>query len=151
MSNILQAESRAAILKRLSTLSPSSNRLWGTMTAQQMLCHVTDQLRMALGEVPAPRRGSFLHRTLIKKLILLGIPAPKGKIKTVPELDQKKSGTQPTTFDGDRDALQHSIEKFITMQESALTPHSMFGTLTKQEWGRLIYIHLQHHFQQFGI
>lgn len=32
-----------------------------------------------------------------------------------------------------------------------LQHHPMFGDLDKEAWGRLIYIHLNHHLKQFGV
>lgn len=151
MSNLLNPADCENILKRLSTLLPTSERRWGSMTAQQMLCHVTDQLRMALGELPAETFGTIFHRTILKKLVLMGMPIPKGKVKTIPELDQHLSGTPTTTFDNDRNTLCQTMEKFLIAPEPALVPHAVFGALNKHEWGRLAYIHMDYHFKQFGI
>jgi hypothetical protein len=29
--------------------------------------------------------------------------------------------------------------------------HPMFGELNQKQWGKLIYIHLNHHLNQFGV
>ncbi|MFN0203016.1 MAG: hypothetical protein ACKVTZ_15940, partial [Bacteroidia bacterium] len=50
MKTLHQTEDVQAVLARLDKLNADSPRQWGKMDAHQMLCHVTDQLRCALGE-----------------------------------------------------------------------------------------------------
>ena len=38
------------ILRRLEQLQPDSQRRWGRMTTQQMVCHLSDGLRMYMKE-----------------------------------------------------------------------------------------------------
>jgi hypothetical protein len=66
------------------------------MNAPQMLTHLSDQMRHALGAAPAaPRSGPLLP--VIKHLIMYWFPWPKGRIKGPPEAFL----TQPTTWESD--------------------------------------------------
>jgi hypothetical protein len=151
MKNLLNKQEHEHILARIDALQGDERAQWGTMTADQMVCHVTDQIRMALGDIPVADCSNFITRTLASRLVLLGLPAPKGKVKTAPEIDTKKQGTQPTTFEQDIAALKHKITELLQSDAGfAFQPNPFFGPLTRQQWGRLCYLHLDHHLRQFG-
>jgi hypothetical protein len=150
--NILNTESRALMLKRISELWPDSQALWGKMNAPQCICHLADQLRMALGTLPVEGKPSFLGRTLIRMIVLMGAPAPKGKASTAPELDQLTAGTKPTNFEDDRKALYHLLDVFLAKSDNFMFQrHPFFGDLNKHQWGKMIWSHLDHHLSQFGV
>ncbi len=152
MKNILNPEVTKEIYNRLEKISENSQRLWGKMTVNQMVCHLRDQIRLALGEINIPPQNVFL-KPLIKYLILLGPPTPKGKVKTFPEIDQSLgNGSKPTNLENDINLLKEKIDEFIDKDESfGFSEHAAFGKLNKKQWGRLIYLHLDHHLKQFGV
>jgi len=85
-------------------------------------------------------------------VIDLAMPSPKGKVKTVKELDQEKGGTQPTDFEADRKTLLTMMEQFIAQETSyQFARHPAFGSLSREKWGKLAYLHLDHHLRQFGV
>ena len=49
-ATLVHPTARAAILRRIEALTPESERGWGRMTAHQMVCHLSDACRAALGE-----------------------------------------------------------------------------------------------------
>lgn len=152
MSDIRNSTVRATILDRIARLTPEAQRQWGKMTVSQMVCHCTDQMRIALGEKAAADFGNFLHKTIIKYLVINVIRAPKGKIKTISELDQDREGTPPADFASDKQSLVAIIEKFVQRSETGtFTAHPVFGKMTNEEWGKLAYKHLDHHLEQFGV
>ncbi len=152
MHTILNAADYEQMLARVNALQPDDRARWGRMTVNEALCHVTDVFRMALGEIRLPDRSNKFMRAFLKPLVLLGIPAPKGKIKTDPELDQSQGkGTRPTTFDQDKRRFQEYFAAFFKTDAAfSLFPHPQFGQLTKAEWGRLLFLHTNHHLTQFG-
>ena len=44
---------RERFQRRIDRLTPDSERQWGKMSVDQMVCHLSDQLRLALGELSA--------------------------------------------------------------------------------------------------
>jgi hypothetical protein len=150
MKNLLNTDDRDRILARIDAIQGNERAQWGTMTVAQMVCHAADQIRMALGEIAVVDRSNFITRTLAARLVLVGLPAPKGKIKTAPEIDTAGRGTQPTTFKQDTNLLKQKIAEFLDTDERfAFQPHPLFGSLTLQQWGRLGYLHLDYHLRQF--
>ena len=56
-ATLFSRSTRAKIHARLDQLSPASIPHWGTMPAREMVCHVADHLRVALGDIEARPGG----------------------------------------------------------------------------------------------
>ena len=152
MKSIATIEGRDEILDRFSRLTHESRGLWGKMDVNQMVCHCADQVRICLGTKPARKKGNFLTRTVIKFVALnFPISMPKN-MRTIYELDPGKAGmTRPAGFQEDRHQLTGLIGHFFSLPGSQRFSHPVFGGLSKQELGKLTYLHLDHHLQQFGV
>ncbi len=152
MKTILNEKDKLNIIERINKLLPERKKLWGKMNVNEMLCHTSDQIRMATGKIQPKYLGNVLFKTIVKWLILAGIPTPKGKVQTVRELNQEKEGTRPVGFDQDLKLLINYIEEFDkSFPLNTKITHPAFGPMMKKEWGRLIYLHLDHHLKQFGV
>lgn len=143
---LLKDEDRAALIARLRQIQPDTPARWGKLNAPAMLCHLADQLRVALGEIPTKAVHTFLSRTLIKWLVVnTGLQPPPGKVETAPEM----LTTSPTTWEADLAACEQLAIR--VGRGEARTEHPMFGRLNPAEWGRLCWKHLDHHLRQFGV
>lgn len=154
MKNILNPNDKDELYLRLDKLVPKGERQWGKMTKEQTICHMADQLRLISGEVVTSFEGNFFTKTLLKAMILLGVPAPPEKISTFESLDfDKGGGTPPTTMEADIKTLKKLIEEFTSGDNRYYPPkdHSIFGPLTSKQWGRMVYIHMNHHLKQFNV
>jgi Protein of unknown function (DUF1569) len=148
---ILDTRTIESLLKRLQTLDPETRALWGKMNAHQMVCHLNDSFDLAMGSKTASADITLLGSTLIK-WIALRWPAqwPKG-VPTRPEMDQLRGGTRPAEFTQDKGALAAAIRRFTRQpKEFQFARHPTLGTLTDWEWMRWGYLHVDHHFRQFG-
>ena len=149
--NLSDPLAKDSIFSRLDKLTPAHERQWGKMNVIQMLRHVYEATNMATGKTPVNKTGNLLERTLLKNLILLGMPAPKGKVKTYPEIDVVLKGENPEDINAERDSLKQCIEDFLNFGEShEYFPHPTFGKMTISQWQRLVYIHADYHLEQFG-
>ena len=148
---LLHPAARAEILRRIEALTPESERRWGRMTAHQMVCHLSDACRAALGERRVPVIGTLWERTVIRWLAIhTNAKWPQG-VRTVPEADQELTGTRPTEFAGDVDELRRLIQRFHGAEAQLSGDHPLFGALSATEWGRFSYRHADHHLRQFGL
>jgi hypothetical protein len=139
------------IRRRLAALRPDKDSEWGRMCAPQAVCHLADGFRMVLGERPIEMRGSLPMLTVIRFMALtLSLAWPKG-VATVPEIDQERGGTSPSSFQEDVGELQASIGRFVAAAGVGMDTHPIFGNLTRGEWGRAGDRHLDHHLTQFGV
>ena len=150
--SLFNEKKREEIVVRINKLTPESKAVWGKMNANQMVCHCTDQFRIAFGEKGKPEKDAgFMERTMLKFLVLYVIKIPKN-VPTSPKVDQMKDGTPPTDFESDRQTLLSYIEKFASASDDfAWTPHFRFGQLAGKEWAILSHKHLDHHLKQFGV
>jgi hypothetical protein len=141
---------RQAIVQRVSALTSSDHRLWGKMSAHQMVCHLCDSYRSGLGERYVSPATGFLQRTLIK-WIALRAPAkwPKGT-PTPPEVEQGVGGTPPVEFEADRAELLSLVSRFCDEADDIAIAHPFFGHMSRWEWFRWGYLHADHHLRQFG-
>lgn len=150
MGNVLNIKDFEEIKIRIADLKRDDLPIWGKMNVGEMLCHTADQIKLATGEIKSEDRSKFISRTLVKRLILMGMKAPKGKVETLAEVNPHKLGSKPVNFDSDRDYLLRKLQEFIDFNENEVKPHALFGKLSKKQWGKIIYAHLDHHLNQFG-
>jgi hypothetical protein len=122
MPTLLAQDDRKLILQRLQRLTPESKPSWGTLTAPRLLCHLSDQLRVALGEQPVTRRDTPFSRTLLKWLVVYSpLRAPPGKVSTAPEM----LTTSPGVWKTDRERCESLIQRLAVTPTTAV--HPMFG------------------------
>ncbi len=151
--NLMDADSRRDLLARLGALRPDSAALWGRMNVGQAVCHLADPFRIALGELDVAPASTIFTRTVLRWMVLAGVPAPKGKVVTYPEIDQVKgAGTSPTDLAGDVNELSALIARFVARGQAGerLVPSPAFGPLSARQYGRLMALHMDHHLRQFG-
>jgi len=154
MKSLLNPTDKEELLQRIARVQPTDQRLWGRMSAHQMICHLADGYRVYSGEisaepVPAPAIVKALVRTAA---LYLPLHWPKGRIPTLPKIDQVAGyGTHPAEFAKDVQVLSCLLEQFARLPESHIfNPHPGLGPLSYAQWMRLGYLHSDHHLRQFG-
>ena len=149
---LADTDCRAAMLERVKALRPDSARRWGRMTAHQMVCHLADCNRVALGEVVVTAPPTRLPRAIVKWVSLYTpLPWPAG-LPTNPELDQEVGGTRPSDFARDVAALEATVERLMSRAGRGDWPsHPDFGEMSEGDWLRWAYRHMDHHLRQFGV
>jgi hypothetical protein len=152
MKSLADAGVQESLSFRIAALRPGSRRLWGTMSAHQMICHLNDSFRACLGEKAVSPATGLIQRTAMKWMALY-LPAPWPKnLPTRPEVDQQAQGTRPTDFTSDRDMLLKLIKRFGSGScEFRDHAHPIFGKMRDREWLRWAYLHVDHHLRQFGV
>jgi hypothetical protein len=151
MKTLVREDEKAEILRRLRTVRPDSPRLWGRMSAHQMICHLNDSFLAVTGQRYASPATSLLQRTLVKWIALyLPVRWPPD-IQTRPEIDQAIGGTQPADFAADVAQLETLVELVTTRRDCFDgQQHPIFGPMSHTAWLRWAYLHMDHHLRQFG-
>jgi hypothetical protein len=151
MNSLQNPEDYSQVVNRLSKLQPDSLRLWGKMTAQQVICHLSDSFLAALGAKQVSLATGIFQRTIMKwGALYVPMPWPKG-VPTRPEVEQGRGGTPPEEFEQDRAKLLDVMQRFRTSNETLQdSVHPIFGRLTYGQWMRWGYLHTDHHLRQFG-
>ena len=66
MKTLFNRADRDEVLVRLTGVRPESQRRWGSMSAHQMICHLSDSFRAALGENQVGQSTTLFKRTIYK-------------------------------------------------------------------------------------
>jgi hypothetical protein len=149
MRSLFNAADRKSISERLGALEAGSSRQWGKMNAGQMLAHCSAAIETATGD--RPMKQAFIGKILapfVRKSILGDKPF------------SRNSPTDPTfvirderDFGAERERLINLINRFAQRGpiETGKATHAFFGKISGDEWGQLMYKHIDHHLQQFGL
>jgi hypothetical protein len=146
VKNLFDPPVKKEIIDRINKLTPQTQRQWGKMDVAQMLAHCQMPMGVALGKHKL--KGSFIIKLLgpfFKKSLYNDKPF-KRNLPT----DKSFVIANARGFEKEKNVLIDMINNFT---ESNMTgePHPFFGKLTKEEWSRGTYKHLDHHLQQFGV
>lgn len=151
VSNTFTQEHKDSIYTRLNNLKPDTASKWGRMSVTEMLTHMNDALRIALGIKPAIDKSNFFTNKVMFPAAVYVLPFwPKGEM-TAPEMQQGNQGSKPRDFYTELEFLKAMLDVFNEREEEKLKPHPMFGKLSKKQWRDLLVKHLNHHFNQFGV
>ena len=148
MHSLFDPADRQSVLGRLERLESSAERQWGKMGAAQMLAHCSAAMEAATGETP-------------RKQALIGkIFAPFVRSSLLGEKPfGRNSPTDPTfivTDERDFEAEKRRLTRLVAVfcesgpEKASAQTHSFLGRLRGEEWGVMMYKHLDHHLRQFG-
>lgn len=147
MKSVWQSEAQAELLQRMKKLSPETPAQWGQMNSSRMLAHLTDALKMAMGELEVPSKNMIFRYTPFRQLIIYWLPFPKGA-PTAPQLIERVPGE----WESEVEQLNSAMSRLVAQSQRTEWPeHPAFGKLSTKDWGVLIYKHMDHHFKQFGV
>lgn len=150
MENIFDAQVAQNYINRINTLNKDSQRLWGTMTAPQMLAHLNVSYELVYEPQKHKSPGAiarFLLKSFVKSKVVSETPY-KQNIPTGPQF--KVVGDKD--FDLEKQRLIGFIQKTQQMGSGAFEgkESNSFGKLTSKEWNNMFAKHLNHHLSQFG-
>ena len=76
MITLLDENIRESIIQRVNSVKQHDNALWGTMNAEEMICHIADPLRVAAGTKSAAFVGTTMTTPVVKWLVLTVLTIP---------------------------------------------------------------------------
>ena len=150
MPTIFHPESARTIQGRIDRLTPDARATWGRMNAGQMVCHLTDACKVALGDTPTTLKPGILSNRFVRWLIISVFPLPRGKAPTSREFQL----THPADWEADRQKLREYFERLLIKgrdSQAKWSVHPTFGAMGTAQYGKLIYKHMDHHLRQFGV
>jgi hypothetical protein len=147
VENLFDPQVKSKIVDRINKLTPASKPVWGKMNVAQMLAHLQKPIGVADGS----------H--LLKKNLMGILIGPLFKHKLYDDKPYKRSlPTAPSfittntdwEFEKEKATLLAMIERF---SESNMVNdrHPFFGKMTKEQWSKGLWKHIDHHLQQFGV
>jgi hypothetical protein len=153
MATLFDPAQRQLMLNRLEKLTPNTKPAWGKLTAGNLLPHLADPIRSALGEYDGQLSGQKFYKTKLGRwLVIYAIKKWPKSPPTASQFDISKNGRKGTDFEKDRKELFEVIERFGKMPSSTqFKPHAVFGNISYKSWGHLMNKHIEHHCRQFGL
>ena len=146
VKNLFDPAVKQDIIDRINKLTPESKALWGKMNVGQMLAH----LQMPIGVADGTHQ---LKRTLMGRLIgpmIKSILYNDKPFKHDLPTDKSFIMTDPKDFEKEKQKLIQMVSNF-TEANIVNETHTFFGKLTKEQWSKGTWKHLDHHLQQFGV
>jgi len=150
MKNVFDPVVTAELIHRIEQLSPESPALWGKMSVDQMLAHCCVAYEMAFTNThpkanPVMR---FLLKTFVKAGVVNEVPY-KRNLPTAPAFRIKSE----KNFAEEKARLISFVEQTLAAGKSGFEGKESpsFGSMTAKEWNNLLYKHLDHHLNQFGV
>lgn len=145
--NLFDTQVKQKIIERINKLSPDTKAKWGKMNPSQMLAHCRMPIGIALGLHTI--KGNWLMKLILPlfkknlydgKPYKQGLPTDKSFVMTGKDKD----------FETEKNKLFDMISQFID-DNITNDKHPVFGKLTKEQWSKATWKHLDHHLQQFGV
>src|SRR6478736_249619 len=127
MKNILQFEVREAFAKRLENLNENMPRRWGTMNATQMLAHLNEAFRIALGMKPARDLSTWFSRNVMFPAAIYVLPKFPKNLKGPREQDIIKSNILTKDFYTELAFLLKFMEVLAEREDGKFKSHPIFG------------------------
>lgn len=138
------------ILPLINKLDEETKPNWGSLSAQGMVEHLTDTLKIASGEVkqklliPVEKVESMQRFLETDKEMVKNIEVPFAP-------KERELRNESIT-----DAIDEFVEQWITFEdhfedENKKEMHPFYGELNFDQWKKLNSKHLTHHFKQFSL
>ena len=147
LKNIFDPSVKQEIVDRINKLTPQTQPQWGKMNVSQMLAHLQVPMGVAIGKhklkrtlfgrIVGPMAKSILYND---KPFKHHLPTDRSFVMTGQEKD----------FEKEKQNLIITVNNF-SEQNMVDEPHPFFGKLTKEQWSKGTWKHLDHHLQQFGV
>ncbi|NND87920.1 MAG: DUF1569 domain-containing protein [Flavobacteriaceae bacterium] len=146
MKSLFETEAYIEILERLDKLDPDAERQWGKMSPAQMLHHCQAPLHILLQSKDYNLKPNWIAKTFFKKAMYSDRPWRKN-LPTMSAFREKEK----RNFEEEKKELTSLLKDLDTERSrSSWSPHPVFGHLTKEQWGKMQYKHLDHHLRQFN-
>ena len=149
MKSIFNKNDNAELIERIKKLNSETQGLWGKMNVGQMLKHVRVPLQLMNGskQIKFTLLGFFFGKTLMKKYF-----KDRGFGKNLPTHTEFRV-VDKKEFESEQKELIHILQQFLEKGPSSVTKnkHPFFGHMSAEQWDDMMYLHLNHHLQQFGV
>jgi len=151
MARQLDNQASSELMQRFAQLKEDASPQWGKMNPTQMLAHCTAALKMAFGEIPAKIVFSPWKASVARLLFIEWFPFPKDS-PTTAEMDTNKKLKPTGSFLEEREALLFQLSRMNNAPaDFNFGMHPLFRKLNREQWGKVVYKHLDHHLRQFGV
>lgn len=147
MNSIFNKTDNDAMIARINRLSDKSEAQWGKMSVDQMCKHTNEAVIVAFGEKEV--KVNYLMK-LLGRLIKNKVfnSAFKKNSPTAKEF----IFTNQYDFESSKNDLIKNFSRFAEGHQSIkISIHPFWGTMTYDDWNKLMWNHVDHHLRQFNV
>ena len=147
MKSIFEEGVASEVKERINQLDTTSQAHWGKMDVGQMLYHCQLPLNIILEKNDYGLKPNWFAKTFFKKSMYSNKPWRKN-LPTMPMFRI----TDARSFETEKQELLNLVNELESQRNrNDWKEHPSFGKLTKDQWGKMQYKHLDHHLRQFGV
>jgi hypothetical protein len=120
------------------------------MTVDQGIHHLNLACGSPLGFYQLPGESYLLSRTVFRWILVDWFPEQPQGLRLPANF--KIPVDQHFNFYEEQSKLVTIVDRACkSTSHSDWKPHTMFGTMSIKEWGKLLQIHIDYHLRQFGV
>ena len=141
----------SSVLEKIDQLDENASPLWGHMSVQRMIEHLSDTLRLSYTNHEFPQIVPEEKVQKAQEFIFSEIPMPKNFKAPFASKDI------PLRNSNFKEAIEEFKNYWIRFEDhfkinpGIRTLHPIFGQLSYDQWLRIHSKHVTHHLKQFGI
>jgi hypothetical protein len=139
------------VIETLNALEAKKKPVWGTMSAQRMVEHLTDTLGIANGKNPQTLLIPEDKVERMQAFLETDKPMARGIIVPFASKEAKLRNEDLEL------AVDEFVDEWLFFEErfeenpDLKEVHSFYGAINFDQWRKLNDKHLNHHFEQFGL
>ncbi|MFN2373552.1 MAG: DUF1569 domain-containing protein [Cyclonatronaceae bacterium] len=140
------------LVNTLGNLTPDTQPLWGGMTAQHMVEHLTSALMLSNGDISIGQNTEENKIPAMRAFLMSDRPMPRNFRS--PANGDGLPRLKHTDLEKAVAALTKALARFHQYHEKnpgAKPVNPVFGPLSYEEWIQFHQKHFQHHLTQFGL
>lgn len=149
----MDLQNKAALQGVLDKLNEYAEPLWGKMTPQHVIEHLTASLHLVNGKKDVKQFTTPEEAQAVKNR-LIGSEEPFARGIKSPMLGDEPPAYLHPSLGSAKEELVNEINEFnakLQKDPEAHMLHPRLGTLNMKEWNKLFSKHFDHHFNQFGL
>ena len=147
MKTFFDPSAQKELQLRIQNLDESLRPAWGKMTAAQMLAHCRVAMQVPVGDLTLKRNALSLIGWMFKKMMVSDKPFSKNS-PTAAEYRMRDE----KDFESELKQFQDAFQKLAKGPDAIQCwKHPFFGKMNAEDWGRVMYKHLDHHLTQFNL
>jgi len=135
------------IFNRTVNIKPDAQRQWGIMNMVQMLNHLKIATASGINIYKLRDESTFWWRVVLKFIALRILKRFPKNVRAAEGF--KIEMNNALDFNTEKEEVLKILKKAYSSTYKTYR-HPLFGIMSREEWGRLIYRHFDHHLRQFS-
>ncbi|MBL8515790.1 MAG: DUF1569 domain-containing protein [Betaproteobacteria bacterium] len=152
MSNFYIAHERNQLFRRMERITVDMMSDNGVVSGHHTVLHLSRELDALLAADDDSPRGSLWSRNVMRWWVLNLAPWPEKVPRDPNELSGFAPAAEAERFGRDFDALTECIRRFdARVSAGSMGPHPRYGALSRDDWGKYLYLHIDWHLSKLGL